>query len=194
MGLTETLFLSLSLALDAFAVSLSTGALIKTRTWCDYFRIPFHFGLFQFLMPVIGWFLGSTIEPLIAEIDHWIAFLMLAIIGGKMIKAAFSKEKEMQTSDPSRGISLVILSIATSIDALAVGFSLALLRYDIWFPSVLIGIITAVLSLIGLFAGNRLGNKFGNIVEVCGGVILILIGFKIAISHEPALLRMFQFF
>jgi len=194
MGLTETLFLSLSLALDAFAVSLSTGALIKTRTWRDYFRIPFHFGLFQFLMPVFGWYLGSTIEPLIAEIDHWIAFLMLAIIGGKMIKAAFSKEKELQTSDPSRGISLVILSIATSIDALAVGFSLALLRYDIWFPSVLIGIITAVLSLIGLFAGNRLGNKFGNIVEVCGGVILILIGFKIAISHEPALLRMFQFF
>ena len=119
---------------------------------------------------------------------------MLAIIGGKMIKAAFSKEKELQTSDPLRGISLVILSIAISIDALAVGFSLALLRYDIWFPSVLIGIITAVLSLIGLFAGNRLGNKFGNIVEVCGGVILILIGFKIAISHEPALLRMFQFF
>ena len=194
MGLTETLFLSLSLALDAFAVSLSTGALIKTRTWRDYFRIPFHFGLFQFLMPVFGWYLGSTIEPLIAEIDHWIAFLMLAIIGGKMIKAAFSKEKELQTSDPSRGISLVILSIATSIDALAVGFSLALLRYDIWFPSVLIGIITAVLSLIGLFAGNRLGNKFGNIVEVCGGGILILIGFKIAISHEPALLRMFQFF
>ena len=194
MGLTETLFLSFSLALDAFAVSISTGALIKTRTWRDYFRIPFHFGLFQFLMPVFGWYLGSTIEPLIAEIDHWIAFLMLAIIGGKMIKAAFSKEKELQTSDPSRGISLVILSIATSIDALAVGFSLALLRYDIWFPSVLIGIITAVLSLIGLFAGNRLGNKFGNIVEVCGGVILILIGFKIAISHEPALLRMFQFF
>ena len=194
MGLTETLFLSLSLALDAFAVSLSTGALIKTRTWRDYFRIPFHFGLFQFLMPVFGWYLGSTIEPLIAEIDHWIAFLMLAIIGGKMIKAAFSKEKELQTSDPSRGISLVILSIATSIDALAVGFSLALLRYDIWFPSVLIGIITAVLSLLGLLAGNRLGNKFGNIVEVCGGVILILIGFKIAISHEPALLRMFQFF
>ncbi|MDP1994500.1 MAG: manganese efflux pump MntP family protein, partial [Ignavibacteria bacterium] len=193
-GLTETLFLSLSLALDAFAVSLSTGALIKTRTWRDYFRIPFHFGLFQFLMPVFGWYLGSTIEPLIAEIDHWIAFLMLAIIGGKMIKAAFSKEKELQTSDPSRGISLVILSIATSIDALAVGFSLALLRYDIWFPSVLIGIITAVLSLLGLLAGNRLGNKFGNIVEVCGGVILILIGFKIAISHEPALLRMFQFF
>ncbi|MDP3684858.1 MAG: manganese efflux pump, partial [Ignavibacteria bacterium] len=117
-----------------------------------------------------------------------------AIIGGKMIKAAFSKEKELQTSDPSRGISLVILSVATSIDALAVGFSLALLRYSIWYPSILIGIITAVLSLIGLFAGNRLGNKFGNIVEVCGGIILILIGLNIVINHEPGLLKMFQFF
>lgn len=194
MGLTETLLLSFSLALDAFAVSLSTGALIKTRTWRDYFRIPFHFGLFQFLMPIIGWYLGSTIEPLIAEIDHWIAFLMLAIIGGKMIKAAFSKEKEVQSSDPSRGISLIILSIATSIDALAVGFSLALLRYNIWYPSILIGIITAVLSLIGLFAGNRLGNKFGNIVEVFGGVILISIGIKIVLTHEPALMNVFHHF
>jgi len=194
MGLTETLFLSFSLALDAFAVSLSTGALIKTRTWHDYFRIPFHFGLFQFLMPVIGWYLGSTIEPFIAEIDHWIAFLMLAIIGGKMIKAAFSKEKELQSSDPSRGISLIILSIATSIDALAVGFSLALLRYDIWYPSILIGIITAVLSLLGLLAGNRLGNKFGNVVEVFGGVILISIGIKIVLTHEPKLLNIFHLF
>lgn len=194
MGLTETLLLSFSLALDAFAVSISVGALIKTRTWRDYFRIPFHFGLFQFLMPVIGWYLGSTIEPLIAEIDHWIAFILLAIIGGKMIKAAFSKEKELQTSDPSRGISLIILSIATSIDALAVGFSFALLRYNIWYPSVLIGIITAALSLIGLFAGNRLGNKFGNIVGVCGGVILISIGIKIVLTHTPTLQNIFHFF
>lgn len=194
MGLTETLLLSFSLALDAFAVSISVGALIKTRTWRDYFRIPFHFGLFQFLMPVIGWYLGSTIEPLIAEIDHWIAFILLAIIGGKMIKSAFSKEKELQTSDPSRGISLIILSIATSIDALAVGFSFALLRYSFWYPSVLIGIITAALSLIGLFAGNRLGNKFGNIVEVCGGVILISIGIKIVLTHTPTLQNIFHFF
>ncbi|MFA6978261.1 MAG: manganese efflux pump MntP family protein [Ignavibacteriaceae bacterium] len=194
MGLTETLLLSFSLVLDAFAVSISTGALIKTRTWRDYFRIPFHFGLFQFLMPVFGWYLGSTIEPLIAEIDHWVAFLLLAIIGGKMIKAAFSKEKEVQASDPSRGISLIILSVATSIDALAVGFSLALLRYNIWYPSILIGIITAVLSLIGLFAGNRLGNKFGNIVEVFGGVILISIGIKIVLTHEPALINVFHLF
>lgn len=194
MGLTETLFLSLSLALDAFAVSLSTGALIKTRTWRDYFRIPFHFGLFQFLMPVIGWYLGSTVEPLIAEIDHWVAFLLLVIIGGKMIKTAFSKEKELLNSDPSRGIKLIILSVATSIDALAVGFSLALLRYNIWYPSILIGIITAALSLIGLFVGNRLGNKFGNIVEVCGGVILISIGIKIVLTHEPVLLNALNLF
>lgn len=145
-------------------------------------------------MPVIGWYLGSTVEPLIAEIDHWIAFLLLAIIGGKMIKAAFSKQKELQSSDPSRGIKLIILSIATSIDALAVGFSLALLRYNIWYPSILIGIITAVLSLIGLFAGNRLGNKFGNIVEVCGGVILISIGIKIVLTHEPTLVNLLHLF
>lgn len=194
MGLTETLFLSISLALDAFAVSLSTGALIKTRTWRDYFRIPFHFGLFQFLMPVIGWYLGSTVEPLIADVDHWIAFLLLVIIGGKMIKTAFSKEKELLNSDPSRGIKLIILSVATSIDALAVGFSLALLRYNIWYPSILIGIITAALSLIGLFVGNRLGNKFGNIVEVCGGVILISIGIKIVLAHEPVLLKALRLF
>jgi len=189
MGFIATLFLSVSLALDAFAVSLSSGTLINARTWRDYFRIPFHFGLFQFLMPVIGWYLGSTIEPLVAGVDHWIAFLLLAVIGLRMIKAAFSNEEVKQKSDPSRGMSLIMLSIATSIDALAVGFSLALLNYDIWFPSIMIGFITAALSLAGLFAGNRLGKKFGKIVEICGGIILILIGINIVFNHEPALLK-----
>jgi len=194
MGFIETLLLSFGLAFDAFAVSLSAGSSIKTRTWRDYFRLPFHFGLFQFFMPVIGWYLGSTVEQLIEKVDHWIAFILLVTIGTRMIRAAFSSKEETQSSDPSRGISLVMLSVATSIDALAVGFSLALLRYDIWYPSIFIGIITAILSLFGLLVGSRLGNKFGKIVEISGGIILILIGFKIAISHEPALLRMFQFF
>lgn len=194
MGLTETILLSFSLALDAFAVSISTGALIQTRTWRDYFRIPFHFGLFQFLMPVIGWYLGSRVAPLVADIDHWIALILLAFIGIRMIKTALSNKEETQQSDPSRGMSLIILSIATSVDALAVGFSLALLRYNIWYPSVLIGIITAALSFLGLLAGSRLGNKFGKIVEVCGGIILILIGINIVLSHEPGLLKMLQFF
>ncbi|MFA6025097.1 MAG: manganese efflux pump MntP family protein [Ignavibacteriaceae bacterium] len=194
MGFIETLLLSVGLALDAFAVSLSVGTSIKTRTWRDLFRLPFHFGLFQFLMPVIGWYLGSTVEPLISEVDHWIALILLVTIGTRMIKEAFSDKKEAQISDPSRGMSLIMLSIATSIDALAVGFSLALLQYNIWFPSILIGIITALLSLFGLLAGSRLGNKFGKIVEVSGGIILILIGFKIAISHEPALMKIFQLF
>ncbi len=194
MGFIETLLLSVGLALDAFAVSLSVGASIKTRTWHDLFRLPFHFGLFQFLMPVIGWYLGSTVEPLISEVDHWIALILLVTIGTRMIKSALSNKEEILKSDPSRGMSLIVLSVATSIDALTVGFSLALLQYNIWFPSILIGIITALLSLFGLLAGSRLGNKFGKTVEVCGGIILILIGINIALSHEPGLLKLLPFF
>ncbi|MCK9425123.1 MAG: manganese efflux pump MntP family protein [Ignavibacteriaceae bacterium] len=194
MGFIETLLLSLGLALDAFAVSLSVGTSIKTRTWRDLFRLPFHFGLFQFLMPVIGWYLGSTVEPFIAEIDHWIALILLVAIGTRMIKSSFLEREETQKSDPSRGMALIMLSFATSIDALAVGFSLALLGYNIWYPSILIGIITAILSLLGLLAGSRLGNKFGRTVEVIGGIILIIIGLKIALNHESALRGMFQLY
>jgi len=194
MGFIETLLLSFGLAFDAFAVSISAGSSIKTKTWHDFFRLPFHFGLFQFLMPVIGWYLGSSVERLIEKVDHWIAFILLLIIGARMIISTFSKTEETQSTDPSRGISLVMLSVATSIDALAVGFSLALLRYDIWYPSICIGIITAILSLAGLLAGNRLGKKFGKIIEACGGIILILIGLKIMINHEPGLLKMLLFY
>jgi len=194
MGLVETLLLSVSLAMDAFAVLLSSGTFVVVTSWRDYFRIPFHFGLFQFLMPVIGWYLGGTVALYIASFDHWVAFGLLVLIGLRMVLEANSHKSEKEKSDPSRGMSLVLLSVATSIDALAVGFGLALLKYPIWQPAALIGIITALLSFVGVTTGNRIGKKFGKWVEIIGGIILIFIGIKIALAHEAALRSTFPYF
>lgn len=183
MDLWEILLIALGLAMDAFAVSLSAGANRLTSGVRPTFRLSFHFGLFQFLMPVIGWFIGSSLQNYIEAVDHWIALALLSYIGYKMIKAGLSPDSEKKQNDPSKGANLMILSLATSIDALAVGFSLGLLRVNIWYPAFIIGIITAVLSLIGIKIGNRLGLKLGSRMEVIGGVVLIIIGLKILFEH-----------
>lgn len=183
MGMIETLLIAVGLALDAFAVSVgasSSGSLVDTRSKV---RLSFHFGLFQFMMPVIGWFVGIKIEPLVKNFDHWIAFSLLLYVGGKMIKESFNAKDEEMKSNPSKGMTLVILSVATSIDALVVGLSLAMIKIDIWQPSVIIGVVTGLLSLAGIYIGRFLGKKFGSKMELIGGLILIGIGLKILLSH-----------
>jgi putative Mn2+ efflux pump MntP len=183
MGLPEILMIAVGLAMDAFAVSLGAGTSGQATGGRAAFRLSFHFGLFQFMMPVIGWFLGRGIAPLISSVDHWIAFGLLVFVGVRMIRSGCTPDGASSAADPSRGLSLAMLSIATSIDALAIGLSLAMLRVRIWYPSVVIGVVTGGLSLLGIRVGARLGARFGKHMEVAGGAILTLIGLRILVSH-----------
>ncbi len=183
MELIEILLIAVGLAMDAFAVSIAAGTSGKLVGKRAIFRLSFHFGLFQAMMPVIGWYAGIHIAALISSVDHWIAFALLLFVGIRMIMGAFATETETFAADPSRGASLIVLSVATSIDALAVGLSLAMLQVSIWYPSAVIGIITAALSVVGIQAGKYLGRKLGSRMELVGGVILILIGCRILASH-----------
>lgn len=183
MDIITLLLIALGLAMDAFAVSISTGIILKKISFRQFFRLSFHFGLFQAFMPIIGWLAGLTVEKHIKTYDHWIAFILLAFIGGKMIYEAFREEEEEIKNDPTRGMSLVILSIATSIDAMAVGFSLAVLKVSIWLPSIIIGIITLCMSVLGMNIGKFVGVLFGKRVSIAGGIILLIIGIKILIGH-----------
>ncbi|QXE91616.1 manganese efflux pump MntP family protein [Geomonas subterranea] len=175
--------IALALAMDAFAVALATGAVLNPVTSRHLFRLGFHFGLFQALMPIAGWLLGLTVQKWITAYDHWIAFGLLAYVGGRMIVEAFEEDDDSSPSDPTRGLTMVMLSVATSIDAFAVGLSLAMLGVSVWVPSVVIGIVAAVLTVTGMLLGRRLGDNWGKRVEVCGGVVLCLIGLKILLEH-----------
>jgi manganese efflux pump family protein len=182
MSLLEIILIAVGLAMDAFAVSIGAGTLASMKDLRSTVRLAFHFGLFQFLMPVIGWFLGSGIQVYVDSVDHWIAFVLLSYIGIKMIYESYKKSEE-QKGNPSKGKTLIVLSVATSIDALIVGFTLAMLEVNIWYPSIMIGVITAGLSLFGIWIGKKLGMKLGKIMEVVGGFILIGMGVKILIEH-----------
>jgi len=180
-----TLFgIALALAMDAFAVALGTGMNLATLTGRHLFRLGFHFGLFQALMPIVGWLAGQSVQERIAAWDHWIAFGLLGFVGGHMLKEAFSEDEERSTvHDPTRGMSLVLLSVATSIDALAVGFSLSVLGVEIWAPALVIGVVAGIMTVIGMLLGRRAGDRWGPRVEIAGGLILIGIGVKILIEH-----------
>jgi putative Mn2+ efflux pump MntP len=183
MNFIEIFLIALSMAMDAFAVCLGAGTQERTSGPRPTFRLAFHFGLFQFLMPVLGWFAGATIVRYIASYDHWIAFGLLVFVGGRMIRSGFNPDGVAQKNDPSRGWTLVLLSIAVSIDALAVGLSLGIIGVTIWIPAVVIGIVTSLVSWLGLWIGNKLGEKFGKRMEIAGGIILILIGIRILLAH-----------
>jgi len=182
MPFTAIFLIALSMAMDAFAVSLGSGVKIGPGPR-PLFRIAFHFGLFQAVMPVIGWLFGNTIEPYIKDVDHWVAFGLLVFVGIRMIRSGLSKDEVETPRDPSRGLTMVMLSIAVSIDALAIGLSLGLLGITIWTPAIVIGLVTGVLSLIGLRVGNGFGQRYGKVVEGLGGLVLIGIGVRIVISH-----------
>ncbi len=182
MEIIPALLIALGLAMDAFAVSLGIGTTGKTNPRA-IFRLAFHFGFFQSLMTTLGWLLGSTIVELIAAFDHWVAFVLLFYVGINMIRSGLKPELQRFTSDPSRGGLLILLSVATSLDALAVGLSLAMLRTPILFPTIVIGLTAASLSVIGLLTGARLGKAFGKRMEIAGGVTLLGIGTRILITH-----------
>jgi len=186
MLLIDVLLLAVGLAMDACVVSAGAGASGRAAGGRATFRLGFHFGLFQFLMPILGWFAGLAIAGAIAAVDHWIAFVLLGIVGGRMIRSGMKGEDNSGAGDPSKGWSLVMLSIATSIDALAVGFSLAMIGVDIWFPAVVIGVVTAAMSVAGLKLGSSLGARFGHKMEIVGGVILIFVGARIVFEHLTA--------
>jgi manganese efflux pump family protein len=183
MSLFEILAIAVALAMDAFAVSLAAGATAYARSPRARFRLSFHFGLFQCLMPVAGWLLGSTFARYISAVDHWIAFGLLGLVGGRMVVAALFESEAAYARDPSRGTTLVLLSLATSIDALAVGLTLAMLDTGIWYACAIIGVVTGLLSLLAIRLGNRLGQRFGRRMEVAGGLILLGIGARILLQH-----------
>ncbi len=174
----EIVVIGIGLAMDAFAVSLGVSASRENMGIRPTFRLSFHFGLFQFLMPIIGWFIGYEIVDYL-KLNIWIAFGLLLFVGIRMILGGIRNHPMEERQDLTKGMSLVILSLATSIDALAIGFSLAMLKLEIWYPSVIIGLITALLSLLAIYLGKKLNSKFGNRMEIIGGIILLLIGFKI---------------
>lgn len=182
MGTIELLLLSIGLAMDAFAVSICKGISMKKMDWKKACIIGLWFGGFQALMPTIGYFLGNTFESLVTSIDHWIAFALLGFIGGRMIKEALSNKKEENDDDVSFK-TMLILAIATSIDALAVGITFAFLEVNIVLAIVLIGIVSFVLSVIGTKIGNRFGSKYERKAELIGGIILVLLGTKILLEH-----------
>ncbi len=182
----EVLFLALALSIDAFVVSLAAASTGRISGGRATFRLSFHFGLFQFFMPLIGWAAGVGIAPLIAAFDHWIAFGLLAVIGTRMIHSAIAHDSGKGRKDPSRGVRLVALSVATSIDALAVGLTLGFLEMSIWWPSVAIGVVTGSVCVLAVVMGNRLHVRFGRTAEVLGGVILIGIAIRILVTHLAA--------
>jgi len=183
MSLLTIFLLAVGLGVDAFSVAIGIGASNNKKSWAPVLRLSLAFGLFQFVMPLIGWLAGSTVVDRIQSFDHWIAFALLVLVGGKMILEGFEKESDEQKTDQTRGWPLFLLSIATSIDALAVGFSFSLLKTDLLFPAAIIGVICFMMTAVGMIFGKGLARIFGRKVEILGGLVLIAIGMKILIEH-----------
>ena len=184
MGWASLVALAVALAMDAFAVAVVAGLTVDPMTGRHIFRLAFHFGLFQALMPAIGWSAGHAVHPHISRYDHWVAFGLLAFVGIRMILGALRcEESDGGVPDPTRGWQLIVLSIATSIDALAVGLSLAALGLSIAGPAIVIGVVAAALTMVGMLLGRHIGASWGPRVELVGGLILIAIGVKILIEH-----------
>lgn len=187
MNIANILLIAVALAMDAFAVAVATGLTLKTVDFRQTFRLSWHFGLFQSLMPIIGWSGGSLVRTYLQHYDHWVAFGLLAFVGGHMIKEALSADDEHETKkDPTRGLTMVMLSVAVSIDALAVGLTLAMLEINIWFPAVIIGIVALVTTIIGLHLGKQISH-FPHLcayAEILGGIVLVGIGLKILWEHD----------
>ena len=179
------LAIAVGLAMDAFAVSIATG--IKLGYSANVHRtvrLALHFGFFQFMMTVLGWCSGYAVENIIKAFDHWIAFMLLGFIGGKMIFESLREDAPSELPvDPTRGSSLIWLSIATSIDAFAVGISLGVLNAGIWYPSITIGIVAAAFTIAGIELGCRIGIYISRKIEIFGGCILIGIGMKMLVEH-----------
>ncbi|MBU4332947.1 MAG: manganese efflux pump MntP family protein [Candidatus Omnitrophica bacterium] len=183
MNLLTTILIALSLSMDAFAVSIASGVIIKKQKIKNALKFGLSFGVFQMIMPIVGWLGGRSFVHMIEGIDHWLAFGLLSLVGVKMIMEA-GKIDSLERSDSNVSYRvLMILSIATSIDALVVGLSLSFLNVSIIMPVVIIGIITFVMSYAGFFIGNKFGEFFEKKIEIVAGLILIGIGIKILFGH-----------
>lgn len=187
MGIAELILLSVGLAMDAFAVSICKGLNMTKINYKHAGIIALFFGVFQAVMPLIGYGLGTRFAKYIESVDHWVAFGLLVFIGGQMILEAVKGEEEEDADEGGDKLDikqLFILAIATSIDALAVGITFALLDgVSIWFSVAIIGAITFIISFVGVVIGNRFGNKYEKKAELAGGIILVLIGLKILLEH-----------
>jgi len=186
MDFLTVILIALALAVDAFAVALAAGVSLCQVSGRQIFRLAFHFGLFQAMMNFMGWAAGLTVRALLESFDHWLAFGLLALVGVKMIKDAIKgREEEAQKVDPTRGYTLVMLSVATSIDSLAVGLSFSVLNISIWMPAAVIGIVATLLTVVGLKLGCLLGSasRIGARAEIAGGLVLLGIGFNILHQH-----------
>ena len=183
MDIITILFIAVGLSMDAFAVSITSGLTIKNLKVNNAFKIAIFFGSFQAIMPLIGWLAGLSVRNFISGIDHWIAFGLLSFVGGKMIYESLSTKPTAKENNPLNLYVLLVLSVATSIDALAVGLSLSFLNISIAMPVVIIGVVTFFLSFLGVFIGDRFGHFFEKKMEIIGGLILVGIGIKIVIEH-----------
>ncbi|MFC1521788.1 manganese efflux pump MntP family protein [Elusimicrobiota bacterium] len=183
MNIITILLIAVALAMDSFAVAIACGIIIRQIKIFDILRIASFFALFQGTMPIAGWLAGIRVRALIAGIDHWVAFGLLAIIGARMIYEALKPGFARKAFNPLHTATLLVLSIATSIDALAAGLSLAILKIPIVFSAIIIAITTFIFSFIGVRIGKKLGAAFERKVEIFGGAILISIGVKILLEH-----------
>ena len=186
MKILTILFIAVGLAMDAFAVAVVTGSVYKEFKVKHALRMALFFGGFQAVMPIIGYLAGLGLKNCIEAYDHWVAFALLCVVGGKMIYESFKIEAVERNRDPSNLLVLLALSVATSIDALAVGITLSLLKMPILLAVAIIGMVTFILSYCGVSLGKRFGHFFESKVEIVGGLILIAIGVKIVIEHLSA--------
>jgi putative Mn2+ efflux pump MntP len=183
----NTLALAVALAMDAFAVSIASGVSLRTVSARQTFRLAWHFGLFQAMMPVIGWSAGFTIRSRIEAYDHWVAFALLVFVAQGMLRSAYKGEPaEADAKDPTKGMTMVMLSVATSIDALAVGLSLSMINVSIWTPALIIGLVAGVFTTVGMHLGKVIGSmaQLSRWAEMTGGIVLLAIGVNILREHE----------
>ena len=183
MGMIELLLIALGLSMDAFAVSVGKGLSVQKIRPRHSLSVGVWFGGFQALMPLIGYFLGVSFASMVESFDHWIAFILLGIIGFNMIREAMSNDECEATHSDFSARSMLMMAVATSIDALAVGVSFAFLHIDIWSAAAIIGVTTFILSVVGLRIGNIFGCRYKSKAEFAGGAILVIMGVKIVVEH-----------
>lgn len=182
MGILSIIVIAIGLAMDAFAVAICKGLSMKKMSWKKGIIVGAYFGFFQAFMPLIGYLLGIGFHEKVSQVDHWFAFILLSAIGINMLKEVFSKEEDCK-NDNVNFKEMVVLALATSIDALAVGITMAFLEVNIIVAVLAIGIITFAISVLGVKIGNIFGDKYEKKAEFVGGVILILMGTKILLEH-----------
>jgi manganese efflux pump family protein len=186
LTLLNTAAIAVALAMDAFAVALAAGISLKQIGFRQHFRLAWHFGLFQALMPILGWAAGLTFRDLIARYDHWVAFALLLFVAQGMLRQAFKADREERiVKDPTRGMTLVMLSLATSIDALAVGLSLSMINISIWTPALIIGLVACLFTTLGMYLGKTISRvgPLGRYADGLGALVLIAIGLNILREH-----------